>query len=71
MLRVLKGAFIEILEVDTKVGPEIEYAVIFYFLLYIKNTMETFLEMKIPFYVLVPIQCFSVSWTLAAHLVSS
>ena len=41
---VLKGALIGILEVDTKVGLEIKYVVIFslYFLIYVKNTMEIF-----------------------------
>ena len=42
-------------------------AVIFYFLIYVKNTMEIFF--KSFFYVLVQIQRISVSWTLAAHLV--
>ena len=42
--RVLKRAFIRILDVDTKVGLEIKYAVMFlsYFLIYIKNTRDIF-----------------------------
>ena len=44
MPRVLKRAFIRILDVDTKVGLEIKYAVMFlsYFLIYIKNTKDIF-----------------------------
>ena len=52
----MKGAFIRILVVDTKVRLEIKYVVLFpYFLIY----------------VLVPIQCISVYWTVAAHLIFS
>ena len=42
--RVLKRAFIRTLDVDTKVGLEIKYAVMFlsYFLIYIKNTRDIF-----------------------------
>ena len=68
--RDLKRAFIRILEVDMKVGLEVKYAVIFssYFLIYVKNAMENFYK---SFFndVLVTIQCVSVSWTQAAHLV--
>ena len=59
---------LRILEVDTNVGLEIKYAVIFssHILVYVKNAME--ILYKSLFYdVLVPIQCISVSWTLATH----
>ena len=70
MPQVLKGAFIRMLEVDTKVILEIKYAVIFssYFLIYVKNTMEIFYK-SLLYGVLVRIQCISVSRTLAACLV--
>ena len=68
--RDLKRAFIRILEVDTNVGLEVKYAVIFssYLLIYVKNAMENFYK---SFFndVLVTIQCISVSWAQAAHLV--
>ena len=53
-----------------KEGLEIKYAVIFssYYLIYVNNTRK--FSINHFFYdVLVPIQCISVSWTLAAHLV--
>ena len=70
MTLVLKGVFIRTLEVDTKVGLEIKYALFFssYFLIYVKNTMEIF-YISLFYDVLAPIQCISISWTPAAHLV--
>ena len=71
MPRNLKGTFIRILQVDTKVELEIKYAVIFssYIFIYVKNTMEIFNIFL--FYAIVPIQSITVSWTLDAHLVFS
>ena len=64
--------FIRILEVDKKVGLEIKHVVIFssYFLIYVKDAMEFFYKSLFND-VLVPIQCISVPWTLATHLVFS
>ena len=58
-------------EIDTKVGLEIKYAVIFSdFLVHVNNTMEIFYK-SLSYDVLVPIQCSSTSLTLDAHLVVS
>lgn len=44
--RALKGTFIRILKVESKLGLEINYAVILssYFLIYFKNAMEIFYQ---------------------------
>ena len=54
------------------ITAEIKYAVILssYFFIFIKNTMVIFYK-SIFYDALVPIQCISVSWALAAHLVFS
>ena len=72
MSKVLKEAFVRILEVETKVRLDIKYQIVFSscFLIYGKNAMKIFY--KSPFYdILVPTQWISASWTLAADLVFS